>query len=144
MQPKKRRRRKRMSHPGFARDNRKEGPYLLDLAIIPREVKIARGLSKLKCGDLVRTVIRGRAHLIDLATLTRQAQLSPGRTGQALGIILIVEVALTDGTLLLAGIVLEVETSPVAFKNHMVIPAPPTGQGPDMGIILATGIALVS
>ncbi|GJX82872.1 hypothetical protein Tco_0332353 [Tanacetum coccineum] len=61
-----------------------------------------------------------------------------------LGIILTVEVALTDGTLLLAGIVLKVETALMASKNHMVIHVPPTGQGPDMGIILATGIALVS
>ncbi|GJZ35795.1 hypothetical protein Tco_0581612 [Tanacetum coccineum] len=59
-------------------------------------------------------------------------------------IILIVEVALTDETLLLAWIVLEVETAPMASKNHMVVLAPPTGQGPDMGIILATRIALVS
>ncbi|GKD13527.1 hypothetical protein Tco_1197934 [Tanacetum coccineum] len=88
-------------------------------------------------------VIGGRAHLIDLATLTRQAQLSPGRTGQALETILIVEVTLTDETLLLAGIVPEVETAPVASKNHMVIPAPPTGHEPDMGITLATRIALV-
>ncbi|GJT32820.1 reverse transcriptase domain-containing protein [Tanacetum coccineum] len=45
-----------------------------------------------------------------------------GRLGQALGIIITVEVALTDGTLLLAGIVLKVETAPVASKNHMGSP----------------------
>ncbi|GJS27157.1 hypothetical protein Tco_0487777 [Tanacetum coccineum] len=86
----------------------------------------------------------GRARLIDLATLTRQAQLSPGWTGQTLGIILTVEVTLTDGNLLSAGIVLEVETAPVVSKNHMVIHAPPTIQEPDMGITLATRVALVS
>ncbi|GJU44070.1 hypothetical protein Tco_1201336 [Tanacetum coccineum] len=72
-------------------------------------------------GPCTRKVIEGRARLIDLATLTRQAQLSAGRTGQALGIILTVEVALTDGTLLSTGIVLEVESAPGASKNHMVI-----------------------
>ncbi|GKB38630.1 hypothetical protein Tco_0883572 [Tanacetum coccineum] len=50
-----------------------------------------------------------------------------GRLGQTLGIILTVEIALTDGVLPLAGIVLEIETAPVASKNHMVILAPSTG-----------------
>ncbi|GKB11523.1 hypothetical protein Tco_0845446 [Tanacetum coccineum] len=94
--------------------------------------------------DKRKEVIRGRARLIDLATLTRQAQLSPGRTGQALGIILTVEIALTDGNLLSTRIILEVETAPGASKNHIVIHAPPTGQEPNTGITLATGVALVS
>ncbi|GJX72364.1 hypothetical protein Tco_0309535 [Tanacetum coccineum] len=109
-------------------DKRKEVYTRLDFEITPKKSKNTRGLSKLK------------AHLIDLATLTRQAQLSPARTGQALGIILTVEVALTDGTLPLAGIVLDIVTS----KNHMVILAPRTGQGPEMSIILAIETALVS
>ncbi|GJX10655.1 hypothetical protein Tco_0200514 [Tanacetum coccineum] len=122
------------------RDKRKEVHTRLDFGDnTKRSRRIREGSQNSSAGTL-----SARAHLIDLATLTRQAQLSPGRTGQALGIILTVEVALTDETLLLAGIVLEVETALVASKNHMVIHAPPTGQGPDMGIILAIGIALVS
>ncbi|GKE09890.1 hypothetical protein Tco_1413441 [Tanacetum coccineum] len=103
-------------------DKRKEVHTRLDFGITPKKV------------------IGSRAHLIDLATLTCQAQLSPTRTGQALGIILTVEVALIDGTLPLAGIVLDIVTS----KNHMVILAPRTGQGPEMSIILAIETALVS
>ncbi|GJX17126.1 hypothetical protein Tco_0217958 [Tanacetum coccineum] len=67
-----------------------------------------------------------------------------GQAGQTLGIILTVEVALIDGTLLLAEIVLEGETAPAVSKNYMVILAPPTGQGPDMDITLMTGTALES
>ncbi|GJX19527.1 hypothetical protein Tco_0222204 [Tanacetum coccineum] len=76
-----------------------------------------------------------------LTKLTRQAQISPGQTGQTLGIIHTVEVILTYRTLLLAKIVLEAETAPAASKNHMVIPALPTGQGPDIDITLVTGTA---
>ncbi|GKF43761.1 hypothetical protein Tco_0130313, partial [Tanacetum coccineum] len=80
--------------------------------------------------------LSARAHSSDLAILTRQAQPSQGQAGQTLGIILTVEVALIDGTLLLVEIVLEGETAPAVSKNYMVIPAPPTGQGPDMDITL--------
>ncbi|GKD23409.1 hypothetical protein Tco_1225112 [Tanacetum coccineum] len=90
----------------------------------------------------VGTLSQGRAYSSNLAILTLQAQLSLGQTGQTLGIVLTVEVALTDGTLL-AEIVLEAETAPAASKNHMVIPAPPTRRGPDMDITLVTGTAPV-
>ncbi|GKC88182.1 hypothetical protein Tco_1148831 [Tanacetum coccineum] len=59
-----------------------------------------------------------------------------------LGLVLTVEIALTDGTLL-AEIILEAETAPVTSKNHMVIPSPPTGRVPDMNITLVTGTAPV-
>nr|GEX95517.1 hypothetical protein [Tanacetum cinerariifolium] len=64
-------------------------------------------------------VIEGRAHSTDLEILTRQAQLSPVRTGQNLGIDLTVEVVIANGTLPLAEIVLEAKTAPAASKNHM-------------------------
>ncbi|GJX53129.1 reverse transcriptase domain-containing protein [Tanacetum coccineum] len=67
--------------------------------------------------DKQKEVIGGRAHSSDLAILTRQAQLSSGRTGQTIGIVLKVEVTLIDGTLL-AEIVLEVETAPAVSKRH--------------------------
>ncbi|GJR23774.1 hypothetical protein Tco_0972301 [Tanacetum coccineum] len=105
------------------RDKRKEVHTRLDFG---EKSKNKRGISKLECWDLVRKVIGGKAHSSDLAILTRQAQLSSGRTGQTLGIVLTVEVALTDMTLL-AEIGLEAETAPVTSKNHMVIPDPPTG-----------------
>ncbi|GKD01567.1 hypothetical protein Tco_1171841 [Tanacetum coccineum] len=40
-------------------------------------------------------------------------------------------------------IILEAETAPVAPKNHMIIPAPPLGQGPNVDIARATETALV-
>ncbi|GJT34376.1 reverse transcriptase domain-containing protein [Tanacetum coccineum] len=120
------------------RDKRKEVHTRLDFGDNTKKSRRMReGSQNSSAGTL-----SARARLIDLATLTRQAQLSPGRTRQALGIILTVEVALTDGTLLSARIVLEVKTAPMASKNHMVIHAPPTGQEPDTGITLATGVAL--
>nr|GEY14407.1 hypothetical protein [Tanacetum cinerariifolium] len=45
---------------------------------------------------------------------------------------------------LLAEIVLETETAPVALKNHIVIPVPPTRQGTCMDITLVTGTAPVA
>ncbi|GKG09235.1 hypothetical protein Tco_0337981, partial [Tanacetum coccineum] len=69
---------------------------------------------------------------------------SPCRIGKILGIVLTVEVVLADGTLLLAEIVVEAETASVASKNHMVIPAPPTRQGPDIDITLVTGTTPVA
>nr|GEY21499.1 hypothetical protein [Tanacetum cinerariifolium] len=54
-----------------------------------------------------------------------------------------VEDVLPDGDLL-ADIVLKTKTAPVALKNHMVIPAPPTWQGTGMDITLVTGTALVA
>ncbi|GJT56388.1 reverse transcriptase domain-containing protein [Tanacetum coccineum] len=100
----------------FAVTNEKKSIPGWTLGIIPRKVEEREKALKTQ---VLGPCPQGRARLIDLAILTRQAQLSPGRTGQALGIILTVEVALTDGTLLLAGIVLKVETAPVASKNHM-------------------------
>nr|GEX82471.1 reverse transcriptase domain-containing protein [Tanacetum cinerariifolium] len=70
-------------------------------------------------GWTLEKVIGGRAHSSDLAILTRQAQLSLGRTWKTLGIILTVEVALKDGALLLVEIVLEAETVPAPSKIHM-------------------------
>ncbi|GJW14239.1 reverse transcriptase domain-containing protein [Tanacetum coccineum] len=96
---------------------------------MPNNVKNKRRLSNLKCQDLVRKVSKGRARLIDLVILTRQAQLNPDRTDQTLGIVPTVEAALAGGTLL-TEIVLGAETALVASK----IPAPPVGQGLNMDI----------
>ncbi|GJT96994.1 hypothetical protein Tco_1092512 [Tanacetum coccineum] len=60
-----------------------------------------------------------------------------GPDRETLGIVLTVEVALMVETFL-AEIFLEAETAPVALKNHMVIPTPPTRRGPDMDITLVT------
>ncbi|GJX17317.1 hypothetical protein Tco_0218149 [Tanacetum coccineum] len=64
------------------------------------------------------------------------------RTGQTPRIVLIVETTLTGGTLLIE-IVLGAETAPAASKNHMIIPAPPTGRGPNIDITPATETAPV-
>nr|GEZ04801.1 reverse transcriptase domain-containing protein [Tanacetum cinerariifolium] len=134
------------------RDKRKE-----------EELKSEKGLSKLKRRDLPARyrdpserpkkrdrlkyndktcltgwVIEGRAHSTDSAILARQAQLSLVRTRETQGIALTVEDVLADGALL-AETVLETETAPVALKNHIVILAPPTGQGTGMDITLVTG-----
>ncbi|GJQ92944.1 reverse transcriptase domain-containing protein [Tanacetum coccineum] len=92
-----------------------------------QEKENKRRLSKLKCQDLVRKVIQGRAYSTDLVILTRQEQLNPDQKGKTPGIVLIVEAALTGGTLL-TKIVLGVETAPATLKNHMIIP----GAAPDM------------
>nr|GEU90707.1 hypothetical protein [Tanacetum cinerariifolium] len=79
-------------------------------------------------------VIEGKAHSTGSAILTRQLRLV--RTRETRGIALTVEGVLVDGALL-AEIVLETEITPVALKNHIVIPAPP-GQGTGMDITLKT------
>nr|GEX96776.1 reverse transcriptase domain-containing protein [Tanacetum cinerariifolium] len=75
-----------------------------------------------------------------LAKLTRQAQPSPDRTGQAPGIVFTVKAALAGETLLME-IVLRVETAPAASGNHMITPTPPTGRGPTTDIAIATETA---
>ncbi|GJR22125.1 reverse transcriptase domain-containing protein [Tanacetum coccineum] len=61
---------------------------------------------------------------------------------QTPGIVLTVEAALTGETLL-TEIILRAETAPAASKNHMIIPAPPTGWGPNMDVTPATETAPV-
>nr|GEZ60449.1 reverse transcriptase domain-containing protein [Tanacetum cinerariifolium] len=72
-------------------------------------------MDKIRC-DKRREVIEGKVHSNDLATLTRQARLSPGQTWNTLEMIPTVEVFLTNGTLLLAEIVLEAKTASTASK----------------------------
>nr|GEY05783.1 reverse transcriptase domain-containing protein [Tanacetum cinerariifolium] len=78
-------------------------------------------------------VIEGKMHSNDLATLTRLARLSPGRTGNTLEMVPTLEVVLTNGTILLAETVLKAETAPTTSKNRMVIPTPLTEQGTNIG-----------
>ncbi|GKD31930.1 hypothetical protein Tco_1242708 [Tanacetum coccineum] len=80
--------------------------------------------------------------LTDLVILTRQAQPNPDWIGQTIGIVLIVEAALIGETLL-TEIGLGAKTASTASKNHMIIPTPPTGWGPNMDITLATETAPV-
>nr|GEY97682.1 reverse transcriptase domain-containing protein [Tanacetum cinerariifolium] len=70
------------------------------------------------CHGKQREAIEGKVHSNDLATLTHQARLSPIRTGNTLEMIPIVEVVLTNETLLLAEIVLEAEAAPTTSKNR--------------------------
>nr|GEV19047.1 protein NYNRIN-like [Tanacetum cinerariifolium] len=97
------------------RDKRKEVHARLDFGESPKKSRRVRESSQNSSAGTLPT----RVHSTDLAILTRQAQLSPGRTGQTLGIVLTVEVALADGTFLLAEIALEAETASAASKNHM-------------------------
>ncbi|GKA56207.1 hypothetical protein Tco_0755279 [Tanacetum coccineum] len=119
------------------RDKRKEVHARLDFEESPKKRRIREGSQN----SSVRT-LSARARLTDLVILTRQAQLNPNRTEQTPGIVLTVEVALIGGTLL-TEIVLGAETAPVAWKNHMIIPAPPMGQGPNMDIARPTETAPV-
>nr|GFD40249.1 hypothetical protein [Tanacetum cinerariifolium] len=86
-------------------------------------------------------VIEGRAHSTDLAKLTRQAQPSPDQAGQAPEIVLVVEAALTGGTLLME-IVLKVRNASMALGSRMITPTPPTGRGSTMDIAITTKTAL--
>ncbi|GKF44589.1 hypothetical protein Tco_0131141 [Tanacetum coccineum] len=110
------------------RDKRKEVHARLDFEESPKKRRIREGSQN----SSVRT-LSARAHMTDLEILTRQAQLNPDRTGQTPGIVLTEEAALTGRTLL-TEIVLGAETAPAASKNRMIIPAPPTGRGPNMDI----------
>nr|GEV40519.1 reverse transcriptase domain-containing protein [Tanacetum cinerariifolium] len=92
--------------------------------------------------DKQREAIKGRAYSTDLAILTRQAQLNPNRTRKIPGIVLMVEAALTGGTLL-TEIVHRVETAPAASKNHMITSTLPTGQAPNIDIAPTTETAPV-
>nr|GEW11583.1 protein plastid movement impaired 1-related 1 [Tanacetum cinerariifolium] len=68
---------------------------------------------------LPRVAIEGKVHSNDLATLTRQARLSSGRTWNTLEMIPTVEVVLTNENLLLAEIVLEADVALTTSKNRM-------------------------
>nr|GEX01627.1 hypothetical protein [Tanacetum cinerariifolium] len=84
--------------------------------------------------------LSARAHLTDLAKLTRQVQPSPDRTGKAPGIVLAIEAALTGGTLLME-IVPRVENAPVASGNHITTRIPPMGPTTDIAILTETAPA---
>ncbi|GJX72944.1 reverse transcriptase domain-containing protein [Tanacetum coccineum] len=114
------------------RDKRKEVHARLDFGESPKKRRIregsqnssARTLSARYRNPSERLKVRDRLRYNDRHVLDR------------LGIVLTVEVALTE-------IVLGAETAPAASKNHMIIPAPPTGRGPNMDIALATETAPV-
>nr|GEW60696.1 reverse transcriptase domain-containing protein [Tanacetum cinerariifolium] len=91
-------------------------------------------------GSRERRTREGRAHSTDLVKLTRQAQPSPDQTGQAPGIVLVVEAALIGGTRLVE-IVLREGTTSVALGSHMITPTPSTGRGSTMDIAIATETA---
>ncbi|GKA63148.1 reverse transcriptase domain-containing protein [Tanacetum coccineum] len=116
----------------ICRDKRKEVHARLDFEESPKKRRIREGSQN----SSARTLF-ARAYSIDLVILTRHAQLNPDRTDQTLGIVPTVEAALTGRTLL-TEIVLGAETDPVASKSHMIIPAPPVRQGPNMDIARAT------
>nr|GEV75368.1 hypothetical protein [Tanacetum cinerariifolium] len=81
-------------------------------------------------------VIEGRAHSTDLAKLTRQAQPSPDQAGQAPGIVLVVEAALTGWTLLME-IVLRIMSASMALGSRMITPTPHTGRGSTTDIAIS-------
>nr|GEW59035.1 reverse transcriptase domain-containing protein [Tanacetum cinerariifolium] len=85
-------------------------------------------------------VIEGRARSTELAKLTRQAQPSLDQAGQAPGIVLVVEAALTGWTLLME-IVLRIRNASVALESHMITPTPPTGRGLTTDIASTTDAA---
>nr|GEV39562.1 reverse transcriptase domain-containing protein [Tanacetum cinerariifolium] len=118
------------------RDKRKEVHARLDFGEGSMERRIREGSHY----SSART-LSARANLTDLAKLTRQAQPSPDRTGQAPGIVLAIEVALTGGNLLIE-IVLRVETALAASGNHMKTPIPPMGPTTDIAIATETALAV--
>ncbi|GJV23081.1 hypothetical protein Tco_1375776 [Tanacetum coccineum] len=111
------------------RDKRKEVHARLDFEESPKKRRIREGSQNSSAKTL-----SARARSIDLVILTRQTQLNPHQTP---GIVPTVEATFAGGTLL-TEIVLGAETAPVASKSHMIIPAPPVGQGPNMDIARAT------
>ncbi|GJR66133.1 reverse transcriptase domain-containing protein [Tanacetum coccineum] len=94
------------------RDKRKEVHARLDFGESPKKRRIREGSQNSSAKTL-----SARAHSIDLAILTRQAQLNPDRTGQTPRIVLTEEAALTGRTLI-TKIVLGAETAPTASKNR--------------------------
>nr|GFA03512.1 hypothetical protein [Tanacetum cinerariifolium] len=99
-------------------DNSESQEYRLYLG--PKDTEILRVTQPIKGTQLASIqAIEGKVLSNDLATLTRQVRLSPGQTGNTLKMIPKVEVILTNGTLLLAEIVLEAEVAPTASKNRM-------------------------
>ncbi|GJZ11373.1 hypothetical protein Tco_0546132, partial [Tanacetum coccineum] len=114
------------------RNKRKEVHARLDFEESLKKRRIREGSQN----SSART-LSARARLTDSVILTRQAQLNLDRTDQTPGIFPTVKAALTGGTLL-TEIVIGAETAPVASKSHMIIPAPPMGQGPNMDIARAT------
>ncbi|GJR20594.1 hypothetical protein Tco_0969121 [Tanacetum coccineum] len=119
------------------RDKRKEVHARLDFEESPKKRRIREGSQN----SSART-LSARACSTDLVILTRQAQLNPDQIQQTLGILPMVEPTLIGRTPL-KEIILGAKTTPVASKNHMIIPAPPMGQGPNMDIARATEIAPV-
>nr|GEZ31432.1 hypothetical protein [Tanacetum cinerariifolium]GEZ42721.1 hypothetical protein [Tanacetum cinerariifolium] len=121
------------------RDKRKEVHARLDFRENPMKSRRVREGSQISSAG----TLPARAHSTDSAILTRQAQLSLVQTRETRGIALTVEDVLADGALL-AETVLKIETALVALKSHMVIPAPPTGQGTGMDITLVTRTASIA
>ncbi|GJY28270.1 reverse transcriptase domain-containing protein [Tanacetum coccineum] len=126
-------------------DNRKEVHARLDFEESPKKRRIREGSQNSSAKTLSaryrnpseRLKVRDRLRYNDRHVLDRL-----GHRRATLGIVLTVEATLTGGTLL-TEIVLGAETAPAASKNHMIIPAPPTGRGPNMDITLATETAPV-
>ncbi|GJU91783.1 hypothetical protein Tco_1304206 [Tanacetum coccineum] len=124
-------------------DKRKEVHARLDFRESPKKRRIregsqnssARTLSARYRNPSERLKVKDYMRYNDRHVLDRLDQ-----TWQTPGIVLTVEVALTGETLL-TEIVLGAETAPAASKNHMIIPAPPTGRGSNMDISLATKTA---
>nr|GEU79433.1 reverse transcriptase domain-containing protein [Tanacetum cinerariifolium] len=123
------------------RDKRKEVHARLDFEEGYREKRLregsyyssARTLSARYHNQSERLKVRDRLRYNDRHVLDRL-----DRTGQAPWIVLAIEAALTGGTLLME-IVLRVDNAPVASRNHMTTPIPPTG--PTMNIAIATETA---
>ncbi|GKC27630.1 hypothetical protein Tco_1034924 [Tanacetum coccineum] len=138
------------------RDKRKEVHVRLDFGErrkkkgigekVPREKENKeKALKNLKCQDLVRQWDRrGRERIrSDFSDSTRKHITNRDPVRKTLECFLTVEVALTGGTLL-TEIVLRAETDLTVWKNHMIIPAPPTIRGPNMYITLATETDFIS
>ncbi|GJS01641.1 reverse transcriptase domain-containing protein [Tanacetum coccineum] len=123
-------------------DKRKEVHARLDFEESPKKRRIregsqnssARTLSARYRNPSERLRVRDRLRYNDQHVLDRLEQ--------TLGIVPTVEPALIGGTPL-TEIVLRAETAPVASKNHIIIPAPPMRQGPNMDIARATETTLV-
>nr|GEY92588.1 hypothetical protein [Tanacetum cinerariifolium] len=111
------------------RDKRKEIHARLDFEEGSRNRRIREGSHYSSAKTL-----SARAHLTDLAKLTRQAQ---PMICQVLGIVLAIEAALTGGTLQIE-IVLKVETAPATSRSHIITPILLSRQLPNLYVLSKT------
>ncbi|GKC54028.1 hypothetical protein Tco_1076773, partial [Tanacetum coccineum] len=120
------------------RDKRKEVHARLDFEESPKKIRIREGSQN----SSARTLFARYRNPSERLKVRDRLRYNERHVLDRLGIVFTVEATLTGGTLL-TEIILRAETAPAASKNHMIMPAPPTGRGPNTDIAPATETAPV-